>query len=149
MDQNPASGTYSKVEWMFESLDAPGGNPPPINIGFLPPNNTQPEGDGGVTFTVTQKANLSPGTLITNLASIVFDVNAPILTPVWTNRIAVPSTLGINRTQAGMMRVSWSGGVLEQASTVTANDWTNSPVQISPWTLDPAEPQKFFRVRND
>ncbi len=149
IDQNQFSGTYGKVEWTFESLDAPGGNPPPINIGFLPPNNTQPEGDGGVTFTISQKANLAPGTLITNLASIVFDVNAPILTPVWTNRIVIPSTLGINRTQAGMVRISWSGGVLEQASTVTANDWTNSPVQISPWTFDPAEPMKFFRVRND
>ena len=149
VDQNQFSGTYGKVEWMFESLDAPGGNPPPINIGFLPPNNIQPEGDGGVTFTVAQKANLAPGTLITNIASIVFDVNAPILTPVWTNRIVVPSTLAISRVNPNKVRVAWTGGVLEQSSTANNGIWTNSPVQISPWTFNSTAPQKFFRVRNN
>jgi hypothetical protein len=149
VDQNNLSVTYGKVEWTFESLDAPGGNPPPINIGFLPPNNTQPEGDGGVTFTVTQKANLAPGTLITNVASIVFDVNAPILTPVWTNRIVIPSTLGITRTLDGMVRITWTGGTLEQTDLAAPTDWSDAPVQTSPWTFNPGEPQKFFRVRND
>ena len=149
VDQNPFSGTYGKVEWMFESLDAPGGNPPPINIGFLPANVTQPEGDGGVTFTVSQKANLAPGTLITNLASIVFDVNAPILTPVWTNRITVPSTLAIDRTGAGMTRITWTGGALEQSDSVVNSNWSDTPVQTSPWTFNATAPQKFFRVRND
>ena len=149
VDQNPLSGTYGKVEWMFESLDAPGGNPPPINIGFLPPNNTPPEGDGGVSFTVSQKANLAPGTLITNVASIVFDVNAPILTPVWTNRIVIPSTLAIDRAAAGMVRVMWSGGTLEQSDSVVGGSWSDAPVQVSPWTFVPNAPMKFFRVRND
>lgn len=149
VDQNPFSVTYGKVEWMFESLDAPGGTPPPISIGFLPPNITAPEGDGGVTFTVSQKANLAPGTLITNLASIVFDVNAPILTPVWTNRIAVPSTLQIDRINAGQVRVTWTGGTLEETDVLPAINWSAAPVQVSPWTFNPIAPQKFFRVRND
>lgn len=149
VDQNQFSGTYGKVEWMFESLDAPNGNPPPINIGFLPANIMQPEGDGGVTFTVSQKANLAPGTLITNVASIVFDVNAPILTPVWTNRIVIPSTLAIDRPGSGQARVTWSGGVLEQADSLPDGNWSDAPVQASPWTFNPAGPQKFFRVRND
>lgn len=149
VNQNKFSSDFGKVVWTFESLDAPNGNPPDISIGFLPPNLNTPEGDGGVSFTVMQVANLPLATLITNVASIVFDVNAPILTPVWTNTISNPvlPTVAIEQAGGGMMRVIWTGGVLEQASTVTANDWTNSPVQISPWTFDPSEPLKFFRVR--
>lgn len=149
VDQNPFSGTYGKIEWTFESLDAPGGVPPPITIGFLPPNVNAPEGQGGVTFSVLQKLNLAPATLITNDASIVFDVNAPILTPVWTNRIRILSTLTIDRAGSGMVRVTWTGGTLEEAPTVTGNSWSDAPVQTSPWTFDPVAPMKFFRVRND
>jgi hypothetical protein len=149
VDKDKFSFTYGKVEWTFESLTAPNGVPPPISVGFLPANLTPPEGDGGVRFTVMQKQNLALGTQITNVAAIVFDVNAAILTPVWTNTIPnlVLPTVAIEQAAGGMVRVIWTGGILEQASTVTANDWTNSPVQISPWTFDPAEPLKFFRVR--
>jgi hypothetical protein len=151
VNQNQFGFDYGKVVWMFESLDAPNGNPPPIGIGFLPPNLVSPEGEGGVTYSVDQRPNLAGGTLITNVASIVFDVNPAISTPVWTNRIAIPSTLSINGLGLSGVRVTWSGGVLEQADTVTGPDWSDAPVQVSPWTF-PApgtNQQKFFRVRND
>ena len=147
VDKNPFSGTYGKVEWKFESLDAPFGNPPPFTVGFLPANIIAPEGQGGVTFTVMQKQNLAPGTLITNEASIVFDVNAPILTPVWTNRIRIPATLSVERASAGNVRVTWSGGVLEESTSVTTGNWSDAPVQVSPWTFFPVGEKNFFRVR--
>jgi len=46
----------------------------------LPPNVTPPEGEGWFTYSVAMKPELASGTEISNQASIVFDLNAPILT---------------------------------------------------------------------
>jgi hypothetical protein len=147
VDKNPLSSTYGKVEWMFESLDAPFGSPPPFTVGFLPANIIAPEGQGGVSFTVMQKQNLTPGTIITNDASIVFDLNAPILTPVWTNRIRIPSTLSIEKTTDGMIKVDWSGGTLEESDDLSPGQWSDSSVQTPPKIQHPSRPKRFFRVR--
>lgn len=56
-------------------------------VGFLPPNTDPPAGQGGVTFTVMPKSGLVTGTVINNQASIVFDTNAAITTPLWLNTI--------------------------------------------------------------
>ncbi|NJM39785.1 MAG: hypothetical protein HC853_02935 [Anaerolineae bacterium] len=53
--------------------------------GFLPPNANGFEGQGYVFFSIKPKAGLPLGTLINNTATIVFDDNAPIKTPTWTN----------------------------------------------------------------
>jgi hypothetical protein len=55
--------------------------------GFLPPNLRAPAGEGYVSFTVRPKAGLPSGTRISNQASIVFDVNAPILTNTALNTL--------------------------------------------------------------
>lgn len=55
--------------------------------GFLPPNQTPPEGEGFVSFVVRAKAGLPTGTRIENTARIVFDANAPIDTPEWFNTV--------------------------------------------------------------
>jgi hypothetical protein len=76
------------VTWRFTSIDPDTGmltDDP--DAGFLPPNLTPPEGDGQVEFTVALKAGLATGTTVCNAASIVFDVNAPIVTPEWCNTI--------------------------------------------------------------
>jgi hypothetical protein len=79
------------IEWRFGSLDPATGLPTEDPLaGFLPPNVNPPEGDGSVVFTVAPRAGLPTGTQITNQASIVFDTNAPILTPVWLNTINQP-----------------------------------------------------------
>ena len=54
-------------------------------VGFLPPNRTSPEGEGSVGYTVEARPALPTGTALANRAEIVFDVNAPIVTPLWTN----------------------------------------------------------------
>lgn len=53
----------------------------------LPPNATPPEGEGFVTFSVDLNKNLPSGTEIKNRASIVFDINKPIITNIWKNII--------------------------------------------------------------
>ena len=83
------------LTWRFSSID-------PLTLqftqdpsaGFLPPNVHPPAGEGSVVFNVNQKAGLMNGTAIQNQASVVFDQNAPVATPVWTNTVdtAAPVT---------------------------------------------------------
>jgi hypothetical protein len=75
--------------WGLTSIDPATGNIPldPTN-GFLPPDLNPPQGDGSVMFSVKPKQGLVAGTQIANQASIVFDANAAIATPVWINTLA-------------------------------------------------------------
>lgn len=82
---NKATGLLT---WRFTSIDPTTGLPPTDPLaGFLPPNVTPPEGQGSVLFTVKPKEGLDTGTEIRNQASIVFDVNPPVLTPQWFNTL--------------------------------------------------------------
>ena len=80
--------TTGIVTWRFISLD-----PRTMEVtedpaaGFLPPNVNPPEGDGALAFTVRPKADLPSNSQICNQAQIVFDVNAPIVTPARCNTI--------------------------------------------------------------
>ncbi|WP_133257034.1 T9SS type A sorting domain-containing protein [Hymenobacter edaphi] len=82
---NETSGILS---WTFTSLDPTTMRPTldPL-AGFLPPNVTAPEGEGGVFFTIMPRAGLTTHTAIRNKACIYFDNNAVICTPTWTNRV--------------------------------------------------------------
>lgn len=76
------------LSWHFRGLNPATGELETLpELGFLPPNKTTPEGQGGVTFTVSQVPGLTHGTKIANGATIVFDREQPISTPVFTNRI--------------------------------------------------------------
>ena len=78
----------SVLTWRFTSLDPDTGEPPTDPLaGFLPPNLNPPEGQGSVSFTVDPVGSLPTGTEIRNQASIVFDLNEPIVTPEWLNTI--------------------------------------------------------------
>lgn len=55
--------------------------------GFLPPNKKPPEGEGHVTFTAKPRRDLLSGTRLENRASIVFDVNPPMVTNTVANTI--------------------------------------------------------------
>lgn len=82
---DPVSG---RVTWRFRSIDRGTGQlTDDPDAGFLPPNTTPPAGEGSVTFTVMPKRGLATGTQIRNAATVVFDANAPIPTPTWTNVI--------------------------------------------------------------
>jgi uncharacterized delta-60 repeat protein len=82
---DPATGV---ARWRFRSIDPATGQPTTDPLaGFLPPNTSPPLGEGTVLFSVRPRAGLATGTAIQNQASIVFDTNAPILTPVWSNTL--------------------------------------------------------------
>lgn len=125
IDLRPAKPLIARVEasldkatavvtWKFQSLD-PATMLPTTDVlaGFLPPNVNAPEGDGGVSFTVMPREGLGTGTTISNGARIVFDRNAPIDTPVWSNSIDrdAPSSAASAQSAVacGDFMVSWSG----------------------------------------
>lgn len=111
VDMRPAINTIAQVEglydaqkgiatWKFTSLD-------PMTMeetddvmqGFLPVN-FDGSGIGEVAFNIDRLPNLVDGTEINNKASIVFDSNDAIETPVWTNIIdAVPPISGVSKVE--------------------------------------------------
>ncbi len=97
---NPTTGV---VKWTFRSLD-PTTNLPPIdlNVGFLPADKTPPAGEGSVVFSVMPKKHPATGAKVANQATVVFDTNAPIKTPIWTNHIAGPVPQGLSITPASL-----------------------------------------------
>ncbi|HVK48602.1 MAG TPA: T9SS type A sorting domain-containing protein [Pseudobacter sp.] len=83
-------------------------------LGFLPPNKTAPEGEGAVYFSVMPKQSLEHNTILNNKASIYFDNNAPIITPVWSNTIdkAAPGSQVLTLpevTKDTSFTLGWSG----------------------------------------
>lgn len=102
-----------RLAWSFDALDPETELPPEDPLaGFLPPNVTSPEGEGHVAYTVQMK-DLPAGTAVPNQASIVFDTNAPIETPVWSNTIdKAPPTVTLTAASAGgsaEANVTWGG----------------------------------------
>jgi lamin tail-like protein/beta-propeller repeat-containing protein len=107
--------TTGLLTWRFTSINPATGLPPDDPLaGFLPPNINAPEGEGSVFFTVMPKQSLPTGTEVHNEASIVFDNNPAILTPMWSNTLdnstpvsnvhaltAIPCSVTLN--------VQWSG----------------------------------------
>jgi len=76
------------VTWVFDSIDPETGAPPnDPDAGFLPVNDETHRGEGHVTFLVRPKSDLPLGTQIHNQASIFFDSNPPINTPVTLHTI--------------------------------------------------------------
>lgn len=100
------------VEWKFTTLD-PGTLAATTDAvaGFLPPNKVAPEGQGGVSYSVSPRAGVPSGTVVGNDASIVFDTNAAIVTNVWSNMLDdVAPVAGVSAvtTDCGV-RAAWGG----------------------------------------
>ncbi len=81
------NATKGILTWTFTSIDPITMEPTndPMD-GFLPVN-VDGNGIGEVTFDIALKQKLAEGTVIPNRASIIFDINEPILTPTWKNTI--------------------------------------------------------------
>ncbi len=104
---NPSTGL---ITWTFSSTD-PGTGQPPIDpsVGFLPPG-----AGGSLSFTIKPKQGLATGTQVADQATVVFDFNPPMNTPVWVNTI--DNTPPVSRVSAlaatstcPAFRASWSG----------------------------------------
>jgi hypothetical protein len=77
-----------EVTVLFLSLDADTMEPETDPFaGFLPPNVNSPEGEGFVTFIISPQPELDHLDAVENYASIIFDENEPIITPLWINVI--------------------------------------------------------------
>ncbi|MBI1375170.1 MAG: hypothetical protein GC159_20820 [Phycisphaera sp.] len=108
-DTRVLSATFSSIDPLTGQL------PDDIDAGFLPVNDEMiHNGEGFFTYTVKPIEGLPVGTVITNQAEIVFDVNDPILTPIATNKIddetptsAVDALPGA--TSSTEFMVSWTG----------------------------------------
>ncbi len=103
------------ITWRLSSIDPDTGAPPKDPLaGFLPPNITPPQGEGSVQYTVMARSTVPTGGVIANRASIVFDTNAAILTPTWTNTVdataptsAVAALPAVSQTLS--IPVTWAG----------------------------------------
>jgi hypothetical protein len=143
---NSANGILS---WHFTSIDPATGLPPDDPMaGFLPPNRTPPEGEGSVAYTVMPKQGLASGAFLTNAATIVFDVNPPIATPVLTNRLdntkPASQILALGTNQFGPFEVHWSG-------TDTASGIRDCAIYVSdsfgpffPWVVNTTNTSAVF-----
>lgn len=103
------------VTWLFTSLDSS-----TMELitdqanGFLPPNIDSISGRGYVAFTIGQKSTNTHLTAVSNKAAIVFDFNAPIITPLWTNIVDTvkPQSQVLNQFRVltdSAFSVRWSG----------------------------------------
>ncbi len=104
------------VTWTMTSIDPklPGQEVTDPLAGFLPPDNSDFDGSGLVSYTIDPKAGLASDTEITGQASIVFDVNAAMETPQTLNTVDVtPPTSSVQALPAKESQtsftVSWSG----------------------------------------
>lgn len=81
--------------------------------GILPINNENKDGEGYIVFDVKLKEGLADGTKIDNTASITFDANDAISTPVWSNEtdyiLPVGYVDGIKQINANHINIEMNG----------------------------------------
>jgi putative cell wall-binding protein/protocatechuate 3,4-dioxygenase beta subunit len=119
---DPTSGV---VTWTLTTIDpAIDDIPDESDAGFLPPNNALREGEGFVDYSIAPASTVT-GTEITAQASIVFDVNEPIITNEWRN------TIDDDRPLAGMAALP-----AESTGPTIEIEWTASDVGSGVVTYD-------------
>ncbi len=160
---NPSTGLLA---WRFTSIDPATGNPPEDPLaGFLPPNVNPPEGTGSVLFTIMPKSSLTTGSEIRNKAEIVFDANAPIVTPEWFNTIdnskPTSKVLPLAATQiAKDFQVQWTGsdegsGIKDYSIFVSEDggpftSWINaSPATSATFSGQRGKTYAFYSIARD
>ena len=78
-----------RLFWIFESIEPiTGTEPTDATLGYLPVNDSiRRLGEGFVDYTIMPRNTVVTGDTITATASIVFDINEPIITNTWLNTI--------------------------------------------------------------
>lgn len=139
-----------RVQWEFQTLDPTTGLPTDDpRGGFLPPNVVPPEGEGAVSVYLTPKASLAGGGRLDNLATIVFDANEPIQTPLWSNAIdgisPASQVAGLLPSQAtSEFTVQWQGS--DVGSGVESFDVyvSEDGGPLVPWLVRHGQPEAVF-----
>jgi len=101
-----------QLTWLFTTLDKttlqPPGNP---LLGFLPPNQTPPQGEGSVLFTIKPSASAPNGSTIQNGAVINFDgssQNTPVVANLIDTNAPASNVLSLNTPiSTSSFPVSW------------------------------------------
>jgi RHS repeat-associated protein len=106
--------TTRLVTWKIITIDPLTGEPAEgVTDGFLPPNNANRDGEGFVNYRIKAKSDTPNGASLDAQASIVFDTNAPIVTPVWSNKIdtALPTSqvTALPANSNPNFNVAWTG----------------------------------------
>lgn len=135
-----------------------------IDDGFLDPDTNGRRGLGYVSFTVNPKSDLVTGDIINNSATIIFDNNPPISTPVWSNGIdkqkpvsnVLPITERLNDTT---YRIHWTGadahaGIFSYQIMMSRNDsayrqWIVTDSTAANFVVSPSSIYKFYSVATD
>lgn len=151
------------VKWTFRTLDPETGElPEDVYAGFLPPNDPNTGcGEGHVAFTVRLKPDTSPGTVIRNSATVVFDVEPAAVTNEVSNTV-IDTSLPFKieetvRTSDGRFRLRWNSWpgksyTIWSRSDLTSGDWSETATVPSGglstlWTdSDTTSPRKFYRI---
>jgi hypothetical protein len=81
-------------------------------VGILPPNQSPPQGEGSVAFTVSAKQGTAVDTVVTNQATVTFDVNPPIQTNLWSNTIELAFFAGEDPLSNGVYYLQFPDGNL-------------------------------------
>ena len=156
------------LTWRFTSIDPVTGLlvEDPL-AGFLPPNDATHRGEGYVTYTIRPKPGLPNGTELRNQASIVFDVNDPIVTPTVLNTIDsnAPSSkvAPLPGASASNFTVHWAGSdnsngsglanYMVYVSDDAGGSWrlwlTNTPETEAIFTGQPGKYYSFYSVATD
>ena len=130
------------VTWYMRVYDPHGDSEgyPLDGSGFLPSNDDTHRGEGHITYRIKVRDDAPANVVITNSASIVFDLNDPIETdPAWWNTVG---SLGAQFTapevvadEGGAAEIRVSGGNAESASSVkvylTYNTATSADVDLA------------------
>ena len=129
-----------QASWILRSLDPLTGDlPADPQAGLLPPNDLSGRGEGHITYSILPRAGVVPGTLVTNTASIVFDVNPAILTNPVTNTLTRLADLSLG-IQAGSANPHL-GETLNYTLTLTNLHWDPSgPVTVEPHPAARSQP---------
>jgi len=107
--------TSGVINWQFTSLD-PETMEPTLDplAGFLPPNETSPEGEGLVSYYVSLAEETPSNTEFGKSARIIFDENEPIDTPAWSNILDIEAPTSSVQSLDSLQTeteftVNWSG----------------------------------------
>ena len=132
--------------------------------GFLPPNNTSPEGEGSVSYNIQLLDGLSNNEEINAKAMIFFDLNEPIETNEYLNTLDLEpptSTMtGVFTTwEENLYRIEWEGsdeqsGVRYYTIYIAVDDeeydpWFTTESTSLYFTADPDSVYKFFCIAAD
>ncbi|HWD21184.1 MAG TPA: CARDB domain-containing protein [Verrucomicrobiae bacterium] len=153
--------------WILSTIDPNTGDVPanPL-IGFLPPDNPAPQGEGFVSYVVNANSDVANGARVNAQAVIVFDNQSPLPTPSIYNTLeaGAPSSAvaALPPVVNPVFGVSWAGATVAGGPGVASYDiyvsqdsqsyylWLqNTTLTQSPFSGQPGSTYDFYSIAHD